>query len=410
MKPILKSKKLANVHYEIRGPVVDRAMEMEARGLQLIKLNIGNVAAFDFEVPEEIQQDYIRNLPRSGGYSESKGIFSARRAVMHYAQELGIRGVTIDDIYIGNGASDLISLATNALLDEGDELLVPMPDYPLWTASANLAGGKAVHYLCDEEKGWQPDLEDIRSKVNENTKGIVVINPNNPTGAVYSKETLQTIVEIARENGLVIFSDEVYDKILYDGAAHTALGSLSTDVLTLTFNSLSKAYRACGYRAGWMIISGNKHIAQDFIEGINVLANMKLCANVPAQWAIQTALGGYQSIRDLVAEGGRLRVQRDLAHKLLTQIPGVSCVKAMGSLYMFPRLDPKVYPIKDDREFFLKLLEETHVLLVQGTGFNWPEPDHFRLVFLSHQSQLRDAIGRMAEFLERYRRDHAQES
>ena len=306
MKLIKKSKKLNNVLYDIRGPIVDRAKEMEAQGQQLIKLNIGNLASFDFQVPEEIQRDMILNLPNSAGYSDSKGIFAARKAVMHYTQELGIRGVTLDDIYLGNGASDLISLATNALLDEGDELLIPMPDYPLWTATTSLSGGTPVHYLCDEENGWQPDLDDIRAKITPRTRGIVIINPNNPTGAVYPKETLLKLVDIAREFGLIIFADEVYDKILYEDAKHIAIASLSTDVLTITFNSLSKAYRACGYRAGWMIISGNKLPARDFIEGLNMLANMKLCANVPGQWAIQTALGGYQSINDLVCEGGRI--------------------------------------------------------------------------------------------------------
>ncbi len=406
MKPIKKSNKLDNVLYDIRGPIVDRAKEMEAQGQQLIKLNIGNTAPFGFDVPEEVQRDMILNLPNSAGYSDSKGIFAARKAVMHYTQQLGIKGVTLDDIYLGNGASDLISLATNALLDEGDELLIPMPDYPLWTATTSLSGGKPVHYLCDEANGWQPDLDDIRSKINEHTRGIVIINPNNPTGAVYPKETLLEIIQIARENDLIIFSDEVYDKILYEDNKHIAIASLSTDVLTITFNSLSKAYRACGYRAGWMIISGNKLMAKDFIAGLNMLANMKLCANVPGQWAIQTALGGYQSINDLVAEGGRLRVQRDLAWELLTQIPGISCVKPQGSLYMFPRLDPKVYPIEDDREFFKQLLEATRVLLVQGTGFNWPHPDHFRVVFLPHETQLREAISRIADFLAAYRAAH----
>lgn len=406
MKLIKKSKKLNNVLYDIRGPIVDRAKEMEAQGQQLIKLNIGNLASFDFQVPEEIQRDMILNLPNSAGYSDSKGIFAARKAVMHYTQELGIRGVTLDDIYLGNGASDLISLATNALLDEGDELLIPMPDYPLWTATTSLSGGTPVHYLCDEENGWQPDLDDIRAKITQRTRGIVIINPNNPTGAVYPKETLLKLVDIAREFGLIIFADEVYDKILYEDAKHIAIASLSTDVLTITFNSLSKAYRACGYRAGWMIISGNKLPARDFIEGLNMLANMKLCANVPGQWAIQTALGGYQSINDLVCEGGRLRVQRDLAWELLTQIPGVTCVKPQGSLYMFPRLDPKIYPIENDRQFFKELLEATRVLLVQGTGFNWPHPDHFRVVFLPHEPQLREAISRIAEYLAAWRAAH----
>ncbi len=406
MKTIRKSSKLANVLYDIRGPIMDRAKQMEAQGLQLIKLNIGNLAAFGFDAPEEVQEDMIRNLPNSAGYSDSKGIFAARKAIMHYTQTQGVHGVTLEDIYLGNGASDLIAMATSALLNDGDELLLPAPDYPLWTAVTSMAGGKPVHYLCDEANGWIPDLEDIRSKITPRTAGIVLINPNNPTGVLYPDHVLQEIVNIAREHDLVIFADEVYDKVLYDGIHHTALASLSTDVLTLTFNSLSKSYRACGYRAGWMVISGNKQAATDFIEGLNVLANMKLCANVPGQWAIQTALGGYQSINDLVGEGGRLRKQRDLAYELITAIPGVTCVKPQASLYMFPRLDPAVYPIKDDRQFFLQLLEATHVMLVQGTGFNWAQPDHFRLVFLPHEEVLRDAIGRIATFLADYRAKH----
>ena len=408
MKTIRKSTKLANVLYDIRGPIMDRAKQMEAQGQQLIKLNIGNLAAFGFDAPEEVQEDMIRNLPNSAGYSDSKGIFAARKAIMHYTQTQGVHGVTLEDIYLGNGASDLIAMATSALLNDGDELLLPAPDYPLWTAVTSMAGGKPVHYLCDEANGWIPDLDDIRSKITPRTSGIVLINPNNPTGVLYPEHILREIVKIAREHDLVIFADEVYDKVLYDGIHHTALASLSTDVLTLTFNSLSKSYRACGYRAGWMVISGNKQAATDFIEGLNVLANMKLCANVPGQWAIQTALGGYQSINDLVGEGGRLRKQRDLAYELITAIPGVTCVKPQASLYMFPRLDPAVYPIKDDRQFFLQLLEATHVMLVQGTGFNWAQPDHFRLVFLPHEEVLRDAIGRIATFLADYRAKHSQ--
>ena len=326
MKPIHKSAKLANVLYDVRGPIVDAAKQMEDEGQKIIKLNIGNLAPFGFQPPEEIVQDMIRNLPDSAGYSDSKGIFSARKAVMHYTQEQGIEGVTIDDIYLGNGASDLIGMAANALLSEGDEMLVPAPDYPLWTAVASLSGGKPVHYLCDEANGWMPNLDDIRAKVTSRTKAIVVINPNNPTGALYSNELLLGIIEIAREHNLVIMADEVYDKVLYDGVKHTALASLATDVLTLTFNSLSKAYRSCGFRAGWMVISGDKESARDYIEGINMLANIKLGSNVPGQYAIQTALGGYQSIHDLVKEGGRLRRQRDLAYELISAIPGVSCV------------------------------------------------------------------------------------
>lgn len=407
MKTISKSAKLANVLYDIRGPIMDAAKQMEEEGHKIIKLNIGNLAVFGFDAPEEVQQDMIRNLPNSAGYSDSKGIFAARKAVMHYTQQQGIAGVTLDDIYLGNGASELIAMATNALLDDGDELLLPAPDYPLWTAVTSLSGGRPVHYLCDEANNWMPNLEDIRAKITPRTKGIVVINPNNPTGVVYSDDLLKGIVRIAREHGLVILADEVYDKVLYDGAKHTALGSLSNDVLTLTFNSLSKSYRSCGYRAGWLVVSGDKSSATDYIEGLNMLSNMKLCANVPGQWAIQTALGGYQSINELVGEGGRLRRQRDLAYELITAIPGVSCVKPQAALYMFPKLDPKVYPIDDDRQFFLELLKETKVMLVQGTGFNWDAPDHFRIVFLPHEEDLREAIGRIARFLERARKRYS---
>ncbi len=404
MRTIQKSAKLANVCYDIRGPIMDRARQMEEEGQKIIKLNIGNLAVFGFDAPEEIQQDMIRNLPNSSGYSDSKGIFSARKAVMHETQKQGIKGVTLDDIYLGNGASELIVMATNALLDNGDELLLPAPDYPLWTAAASLSGGTPVHYRCDEANGWMPNLDDIRAKITPRTKGIVVINPNNPTGALYSEALLLEIVAIARAQGLVVFADEVYDKVLYDGVKHTALGALSSDVLTLTFNSLSKSYRSCGYRAGWMVVSGDKRPAKDYIEGLNMLSNMRLCANVPGQYAIQTALGGYQSIDDLVCEGGRLRRQRDLAYALITAIPGVTCVKPSAALYMFPRLDPAVYPIADDQQFFLELLQETRVMLVQGSGFNWSAPDHFRIVFLPHEDDLRKAIGRVAHFLETYRK------
>jgi alanine-synthesizing transaminase len=404
LKTVQKSAKLANVLYDIRGPIMDAARQMEEEGHKIIRLNIGNLALFGFDAPEEIQQDMIRNLGNSAGYSDSKGIFAARKAVMHETQKQGIVGVTLDDVYLGNGASELIAMATNALLNDGDELLLPSPDYPLWTAATSLSGGRPVHYLCDESDGWMPDLEDIRRKITPRTKGIVVINPNNPTGALYSDELLKAIVEIAREHGLVILADEVYDKVLYDGVTHTAIASLSEDVLTLTFNSLSKSYRSCGYRAGWMVVSGDKKAAVDYIEGLTMLSNMRLCANVPGQYAIQTALGGYQSINELVGEGGRLRRQRDLAYELITAIPGVSCVKPQAALYMFPRLDPKVYPIKDDRQFFLELLQETRVMLVQGTGFNWATPDHFRIVFLPHEDDLREAIGRISKFLASYRK------
>jgi alanine-synthesizing transaminase len=406
MKHITKSSKLANVLYDIRGPIMDAARQMEEEGQKIIKLNLGNLAVFGFDAPEEIQRDMIRNLPNSAGYSDSKGIFAARKAVMQETQKQGINGVTLDDIYLGNGASELITMATNALLDNGDELLLPMPDYPLWTAATSLSGGQPVHYLCDESNGWMPDLADIRSKITPRTKAIVVINPNNPTGVLYSDDLLKEIVLIAREHGLVILADEVYDKVLYDNVKHTAIGSLSTDVLTLTFNSLSKSYRSCGYRAGWLVVSGDKEFAKDYVEGLNMLSNMKLCSNVPGQWAIQTALGGYQSINDLVCEGGRLRRQRDMAYDLITSIPGVTCVKPVAALYMFPKLDPKIYPIADDRQFFLELLRETRVMLVQGTGFNWPAPDHFRIVFLPNTDDLQEAIKRIAKFLESYRKRH----
>ncbi len=404
MKTIRKSDKLANVCYDIRGPIMDRARKMEDEGQKIIKLNIGNMAPFGFDAPEEIQQDMVRNLPNSAGYSDSKGIFAARKAVMHETQKQGIKGVTLDDIYLGNGASELIVMATNALLNDDDEMLVPAPDYPLWTAAVSLSGGKPVHYLCDEANGWMPSLDDIRAKITPRTKGIVVINPNNPTGALYSDDLLRGIVQIAREHGLVILADEVYDKVLYDGVQHTPMATLSGDVLTLTFNSLSKAYRSCGYRAGWMVLTGDKKAAKDYIEGLNMLTNMRLCPNVPGQYAVQTALGGYQSIDDLVAEGGRLRRQRDLAYELITAIPGVSCVKPKAALYMFPRLDPAIYPIKDDKQFFLELLEETKVMLVQGSGFNYPDNQHFRIVFLPHEDDLREAINRIARFLEGWRK------
>ncbi|HVE54328.1 MAG TPA: pyridoxal phosphate-dependent aminotransferase [Ramlibacter sp.] len=407
MKTVQKSTKLANVLYDIRGPIMDAARQMEEEGHKIIKLNIGNLAPFGFDAPEEIQQDMIRNLPNSAGYTDSKGIFAARKAVMHYTQQQGIKGVTLDDIWLGNGASELIALSTNALLNEGDELLLPSPDYPLWTASTALSGGTPVHYMCDEANGWMPDLDDIRRKITPATKGIVVINPNNPTGALYSDALLKELVAIARQHGLVIFADEVYDKVLYDGVKHTAIASLSEDVLTLTFNSLSKSYRSCGYRAGWMVVSGDKRAAGDYIEGLTMLSNMRLCSNVPGQFAIQTALGGYQSINELVSEGGRLRRQRDLAYELITAIPGVTCNRPQAALYMFPRLDPKVYPIQDDRQFFLELLQQTRVMLVQGSGFNYPDHQHFRIVFLPHEDDLREAVKRIARFLESYRKRHS---
>ena len=406
MKPLLKSTKLANVCYDIRGPVMERAKLMEEEGQRIIKLNIGNLAPFGFEAPEEIQQDVILNLPNSSGYSDSKGMFAARKAIMHYCQSKKIMGVGLDDIYIGNGASELIVMAMQGLLNTGDEVLVPAPDYPLWTAAVTLAGGTPRHYLCDEANEWNPDLKDLRSKITKNTRAIVVINPNNPTGALYSDAILLEIIQIAREHELVIFADEIYDKMLYDGAKHTSMASLADDVLFVTLNGLSKNYRACGYRAGWMVLSGEKKHAQDYINGLTILASMRLCSNVPGQFAIQTALGGYQSIDDLVAPSGRLAKQRDLAYKLLTAIPGVTCVKPKAALYLFPRFDPKIYPIEDDQQFILELLEEEKVLVVQGSGFNWPHPDHIRVVFLPIADDLTEAIGRIARFLESYRKRH----
>lgn len=408
MKLIAKSSKLANVGYDIRGPVLDKARQMEEEGQKIIKLNIGNVAAFGLLPPDEIIQDMIRNLPSqvAAGYTDSKGLFAPRKAVVHYCQQKHIAGVTVDDVYLGNGASELIAMSMNALLDAGDEVLIPSPDYPLYTAVVALSGGTPVHYRCDEGSGWMPDIDDMKAKVTPRTKAIVIINPNNPTGALYPVEVLQQIVEVARQHQLVVFADEIYDKTLFDGAQHTSIASLADDVLFLTFNGLSKNYRSCGYRAGWMVVSGNKKRAKDYIEGLNMLASMRLCANTPGQLAIQTALGGYQSIDDLVAPGGRLARQRDLAHSLLTQIPGVSVVKPTAALYMFPRLDPKVYPIEDDQQFAYELLAEEKVLIVQGTGFNWPTPDHFRLVFLPNTDDLTEAIGRIARFLDQYRKRH----
>ena len=403
---INKSAKLNNVLYDVRGPIVDAAKQMEDEGQKIIKLNIGNMAPFGFDPPEEVVQDMARNLHDSAGYSDSKGIFAARKAVMHYTQQQGIAGVTLEDIYLGNGASELIVMATQALLNDGDELLLPAPDYPLWTAATSLSGGVPVHYVCDEANDWMPDLADMRAKITPCTRGIVVINPNNPTGALYSDDLLRGIVQLAREHNLVLMVDEVYDKVLYEGVRHTAMASLSTDVLTLTFNSLSKAYRSCGYRAGWLVVSGDKTRASDYIEGLSMLANLKLGSNVPGQWAIQTALGGYQSINYLVKEGGRLRRQRDLAYELITQIPGVTCVKPQAALYMFPRLDPDMYPIADDRQFFMEVLRATRVMLVQGSGFNYPDNQHFRIVFLPHEDDLREAVARLARFLESYRKRH----
>ena len=404
MKPVEKSTKLANVCYDIRGPVLDRAKQMEEEGHHIIKLNIGNLAVFGLEPPDEIVQDMIRNLPNTAGYTDSKGLFAPRKSIVHYCQEKQISGVAVDDVYLGNGASELIVMALNALLDDGDEVLVPAPDYPLWTAAVSLSGGQPIHYMCDEQAEWYPDIDDIRRKITDRTKGIVVINPNNPTGALYPPEILEQIIELARRHQLIVFADEIYDKTLYDGATHTSIASLADDVLFVTMNGLSKNYRSCGYRAGWMIVSGEKRHARDYIEGLDMLASMRLCSNTPGQLAIQTALGGYQSIKDLVAPTGRLCRQRDLAYDALSAIPGVSVVKPKAALYMFPRLDPEVYPIKDDQEFAYELLAEEKLLIVQGTGFNYPTPDHFRLVFLPNTDDLGEALVRIERFLGNYRK------
>jgi len=408
LKPIAKSSKLANVAYDIRGPVLDKARQMEEEGHKIIKLNIGNVAAFGLEPPDEIVQDMIRNLPYAAGYTDSKGLFAPRKAVVHYSQEKNVRGVTVDDVYLGNGASELIAMAMSALLNDGDEVLIPTPDFPLYTAVVGLSGGRPVHYVCDEAAGWLPDIDDIRSKITDRTRAIIVCNPNNPTGALYPDDLLRAIVELARQHQLVVFADEIYDKTLYDGHTHTSLSSLADDVFFVTFNGLSKNYRACGYRAGWMVVSGEKRHARDYIEGLNMLASLRLCSNTPGQLAIQTALGGYQSIKDLVAPTGRLCRQRDLAYELLSRIPGVSVVKPKAALYMFPRLDPKIYPITDDQQFAYELLADEKVLIVQGTGFNWIAHDHFRVVFLPNSDDLAEAIGRIDRFLANYRKRHSQ--
>jgi alanine-synthesizing transaminase len=397
-----QSRKLEDVCYDIRGPVLEEARRLEEEGRRIIKLNIGNPAPFGFDAPEEILVDVIRNLPASEGYSDSRGILSARTAIVQHYQERGIDTVDVDDIWLGNGVSELITICLQALLDNGDEVLIPTPDYPLWTASTSLAGGTPVHYRCDESSGWNPDIDDIRAKITDHTKAIVVINPNNPTGAVYPEHVLRQIADLARERNLVVMADEIYDKILYDDATHTPFAAVAPDVFTLTFNGLSKAYRLAGFRSGWVMVSGPKKHATSYLEGITILTNMRLCANVPAQHAIQMALGGRQSIRDLVLPGGRLHEQRDAAYNALTAIPGVTCVRPQGALYVFPRLDPAHYPIVDDQAFVLQLLREQHVLVVQGTGFNWVAPDHLRIVTLPRADDLVEAIGRIGSFLEGY--------
>ena len=406
MRPITKSSKLADVCYDIRGPVLDRARQMEEEGHHIIKLNIGNPATFGFDAPDEILQDVIHNLAEASGYCDSKGLFAARKAIMHYTQEKQISNVQLDDIFIGNGVSELVVMTMQALLENNDEVLIPVPDYPLWTAAVVLAGGIARHYICDEQSDWLPDLDDMRAKITPKTRAIVIINPNNPTGALYPQDLLLEVIEIARQYHLIIYADEIYDKILYDLATHTSIASLADDVLFVTFNGLSKNYRAAGFRSGWAVVSGEKSHAQDYIAGLNMLASMRLCANVPSQFGIQTALGGYQSIYDLTLPTGRLKRQRDVAWKLLTEIPGVTCYKPKAALYLFPRLEPKIYPVDNDQQLVLDLLLEEKVLLVQGSGFNWIYPDHFRVVFLPNTDDLTEALGRVAHFLERYRRRH----
>ena len=404
MKTVKKSHKLDNVCYDIRGPVLREARRMEEEGHKIIKLNIGNPSPFGFDAPEEIVQDMIHNVPESQGYSDSRGLYSGRKAVMQYCQQKDIGDVEIDDIYLGNGVSELIVMAMQALLNNGDEVLIPAPDYPLWTASVSLSGGHPVHYLCDEQSDWYPDIDDLAKKITKKTRGIVLINPNNPTGALYPRDVLEVIVALARKHNLIIFSDEIYDKVIYDDAEHTSTASLADDVLFLTFNGLSKAYRVAGFRSGWMVISGAKHKARDYIEGIELLASMRLCSNVPGQHAIQTALGGYQSINDLVAPGGRLCRQRNFAYEMINSIPGISCVKPRGALYLFPRMDPAVYRIDDDEKMVLELLVKEKILIVQGSAFNWPSPDHFRIVFLPREDELEEAIGRLARFFAEYQK------
>ena len=403
MSKIRKSHKLDQVCYDIRGPVLNEARRLEEEGHRITKLNIGNPAAFGLEAPDEIIQDVIHNLADCQGYSDSKGVYYARKAVMQDCQQKNISDVDIDDIFLGNGVSEMIVMAMQALLDNGQEILIPAPDYPLWTAAVSLAGGTPVHYLCDEDNGWQPDIADMESRITPNTRGIVVINPNNPTGAVYSREVLLQIIELARKHGLIIYADEIYDRIVYDGAQHVTMASLADDVLFVSFNGLSKSYRVAGFRSGWMVISGAKHRANDYIEGLELLASMRLCSNVPGQHAIQTALGGYQSIQDLIRPGGRLYDQREYTWKMLNQLPGVSCVKPMGALYLFAKLDTEMYPVEDDEKFVLDLLLQEKVLLVQGSAFNWPKPDHFRMVFLPRQDEMEGVMERMHHFLTHYK-------
>lgn len=410
MNPIKKSDKLQNVCYDIRGPLLQTANKMEAEGKRILKLNIGNPAPFGLEAPHEILRDVAMNLPEATGYSDSQGIFAARKAVLQYYQSKGLlSAVDVRDVYLGNGVSELIVMTMQALMNDGDEVLVPMPDYPLWTAAANLAGGTAVHYRCNEDDNWHPDIEDIKSKITPKTKGIVVINPNNPTGALYSDEVLLQIIEVAKEHDLIIMADEIYDRILYDDMTHTPMSTLTDDVLVLSYNGLSKSHRIAGFRAGWMMVSGKKDHAADFIEGLDMLASMRLCSNVQGQYAIQTAMGGYQSMKELTSKTGRLSKQRELAVSRLNAIKGISCTMPQGAFYCFPKMDPEVYPIKDDMQFMMDLLIEENVLMVQGTGFNWDAPDHFRLVFLPNLHDLEDAMDRLDRFFAKKRKQFGTE-
>ncbi len=405
MRKIRKSTKLDDVCYDIRGIVLEEAKRMEEEGSIILKLNIGNPAPFGLFAPDEIIHDMIVNLPNAQGYSDSKGLFAARKAIMQYCQQKGVYDADIENIYVGNGVSELIVMAMQGLLDSGDEVLIPMPDYPLWTAAVNLSGGKAVHYRCDEQACWYPDLEDLKKRITSHTKALVVINPNNPTGSHYPREILESLVSIAREHDLLLYADEIYDKMVYEGYEHTSIASLADDVLFVTFNGLSKSYRSAGFRSGWMVVTGALTQASDYLQGLSILANMRLCANVPGQFAIQTALGGYQSIQELIEPGGRLREQRDSCFELLEEIPGISCVKPQAALYCFPKLDAKKFNIKSDERFVLDFLREKKVLLVQGTGFNWPEPDHFRVVFLPPPDILTEALRSLGDFLSTYRQE-----
>ena len=403
MREFKKSSKLDNVLYDVRGPVVEEANRMEACGTQVLKLNIGNPAPFGFRTPDEVIYDMSHQLTDCEGYSPSQGLFSARKAIMQYAQLKKLPNVSIDDIYTGNGVSELINLCMSALLDDGDEILIPSPDYPLWTACATLAGGKAIHYICDEQSEWYPDIDDMRKKITDRTKAIVIINPNNPTGALYPKEVLQQIVDLAREHQLIIFSDEIYDRLVMDGKEHVSIASLAPDLFCVTFSGLSKSHMIAGFRIGWMILSGNKNIARDYIEGIKMLSNMRLCSNVPAQSIVQTALGGHQSVNDYIVPGGRIYEQREYVYKALTDIPGISAVKPQAAFYMFPKIDTKKFNIVNDEKFALDLLRDKKILIVQGSGFNWHQPDHFRVVYLPRIEVLKEAVGKIGEFLQYYR-------